>query len=66
MLDVLVSHLNVKALNMNPVTGSTGKHPDPCKEICDIPVKIADLGNACWTVSCLLAERHGKFDHHGL
>jgi len=22
---------------------------DPTKEICDIPVKIADLGNACWT-----------------
>ena len=33
--------------------GSTGKHPDPCKEICDIPVKIADLGNACWTVSMI-------------
>ncbi|XP_041350045.1 SRSF protein kinase 3-like [Gigantopelta aegis] len=22
---------------------------DPVNEICDIPVKIADLGNACWT-----------------
>lgn len=29
------------------------KHdPDPVNEICtDFPVKIADLGNACWTVS---------------
>lgn len=25
--------------------------PDPCKEPCNILVKIADLGNACWTVS---------------
>ena len=25
--------------------------PDPSKQVCDIPVKIADLGNACWTVS---------------
>lgn len=25
--------------------------PDPVRQICDIPVKIADLGNACWTVS---------------
>ena len=25
--------------------------PDPCKEVCNILVKIADLGNACWTVS---------------
>ncbi|XP_076344638.1 SRSF protein kinase 3-like isoform X2 [Tachypleus tridentatus] len=24
------------------------KNPDPVMEICDIPVKIADLGNACW------------------
>lgn len=23
--------------------------PDPVRQICDIPVKIADLGNACWT-----------------
>ncbi|VEL22538.1 unnamed protein product, partial [Protopolystoma xenopodis] len=23
--------------------------PDPSKEVCDILVKIADLGNACWT-----------------
>ncbi|XP_046358189.1 SRSF protein kinase 3-like isoform X1 [Haliotis rufescens] len=23
--------------------------PDPVREVCDIPVKIADLGNACWT-----------------
>ena len=26
-------------------------NPDPCVEPCDIQVKIADLGNACWTVS---------------
>lgn len=24
--------------------------PDPVRQICEIPVKIADLGNACWTV----------------
>jgi len=23
---------------------------DPVKEFCDIGVKVADLGNACWTV----------------
>ncbi|XP_061178750.1 SRSF protein kinase 3-like isoform X3 [Saccostrea echinata] len=23
--------------------------PDPVRQVCDIPVKIADLGNACWT-----------------
>ncbi|XP_052084802.1 SRSF protein kinase 3-like isoform X2 [Mytilus californianus] len=32
---------------------SSGKanaaRPDPVREECDIPVKIADLGNACWT-----------------
>lgn len=28
-----------------------GARPDPVREECDIPVKIADLGNACWTVS---------------
>lgn len=22
--------------------------PDPVKEVCDINIKIADLGNACW------------------
>jgi hypothetical protein len=25
--------------------------PDPVREVCDIKVKIADLGNACWLVS---------------
>ena len=25
---------------------------NPVKEPCDIGVKIADFGNACWTVSC--------------
>jgi len=24
--------------------------PDPTKDVCKIPIKIADLGNACWTV----------------
>jgi len=29
---------------------STPRKPDPVHEICDVfPVKIADLGNACWT-----------------
>lgn len=27
------------------------RKPDPSREECDITVKIADLGNACWTVS---------------
>lgn len=27
------------------------QRPDPAKEICDIQIKIADLGNACWIVS---------------
>ena len=35
-------------------TGSASNRPDPCKEVCDINVKIADLGNACWTVSICL------------
>jgi hypothetical protein len=26
------------------------KQGDPVKQICDIEVKIADLGNACWVV----------------
>ena len=26
--------------------------PDPVREVFDVPVKIADLGNACWTVGC--------------
>jgi serine/threonine-protein kinase SRPK2 len=30
-------------------TKSSSPKPDPCKEICDLSVKIADLGNACWT-----------------
>ena len=28
------------------------KKSDPLHEVCDIPVKLADLGNACWTVIC--------------
>ena len=27
------------------------KRPDPVREVCDMLVKIADLGNACWVVS---------------
>ncbi|XP_013384129.1 SRSF protein kinase 3 isoform X2 [Lingula anatina] len=30
-------------------TTSEGKKPDPSSEICELHVKIADLGNACWT-----------------
>jgi len=29
------------------------ERPDPVKEPCDIQIKIADLGNACWVVSLL-------------
>jgi hypothetical protein len=29
------------------------KQGDPVKQICDIEVKIADLGNACWVVCCV-------------
>lgn len=28
---------------------SDSRKPDPVRDICDIPVKLADLGNACWT-----------------
>ncbi len=35
-------------------TGSSSNKPDPTKEVCDMDVKIADLGNACWTVSNFL------------
>lgn len=28
---------------------SESRKPDPVRDICDIPVKLADLGNACWT-----------------
>ncbi|XP_048738561.2 SRSF protein kinase 3-like isoform X2 [Ostrea edulis] len=28
---------------------SDKNRPDPVRQICEIPVKIADLGNACWT-----------------
>ena len=30
---------------------SVSRRPDPSREVCDINVKIADLGNACWIVS---------------
>ena len=30
---------------------TTEKRPDPVREVCDLQVKIADLGNACWVVS---------------
>ena len=40
--------------------------PDPVREECDIPVKIADLGNACWTVglnsSCIISFVSCKID----
>lgn len=32
----------------------SGRKSDPVKEICDIDIKIADLGNACWMVSLLM------------
>ena len=28
-------------------------------EVCEMEVKIADLGNACWTVSAAPARREG-------
>ena len=37
---------------------SNANKPDPVREICDIPVKIADLGNACWTVSTSCSSLH--------
>jgi len=33
---------------------SVRTRPDPTKEVCRIPVKIADLGNACWTVGTIV------------
>ncbi|XP_055333542.1 uncharacterized protein LOC129585051 [Paramacrobiotus metropolitanus] len=40
-----------KALNVTPCgfMNDITERPDPVHDICDIPVKIADLGNACWT-----------------
>ena len=35
------------------LTDKVEKAVDPVHEHCDIGVKVADLGNACWTVSCL-------------
>ena len=41
-----------------PVIGSSAANenkPDPVAEIApDLQVKIADLGNACWVVSCIV------------
>jgi hypothetical protein len=34
-----------------PDTKKLVKQRDPVHEVCDIKVKIADLGNACWSVS---------------
>lgn len=31
--------------------GGTALSPDPVYQPCDIQCKIADLGNACWTVN---------------
>lgn len=36
----------------NDRPGKEIRRPDPSREVCDIDVKIADLGNACWI------ERH--------
>lgn len=38
--------VNLCALNVTET-----RRPDPVRDICDLPVKLADLGNACWTVS---------------
>ena len=41
-----------KALNVTPcgfMNDTQNERPDPVQVVCDIPVKIADLGNACWT-----------------
>ena len=50
------------------VTGGAGepvatdaKVPDPSHEPCEVNVKIADLGNACWTVSRQLASQSRHF-----
>lgn len=55
---VWVGRKEVECMLSNPCYVCTdakveSKHdPDPVNEICtDFPVKIADLGNACWTVS---------------
>jgi hypothetical protein len=43
-------------VNSDPPPGEPKKSaregPDPAFDVCDINVKIADLGNACWTVNC--------------
>ncbi|OQV19374.1 SRSF protein kinase 2 [Hypsibius exemplaris] len=40
-----------RALNLTPCgfMNDLAGRPDPINTVCDIPVKIADLGNACWT-----------------
>ena len=43
-------------------TGAQAKRPDPVHEVCDIQVKIADLGNACWTVGAVTADLCGELN----
>jgi hypothetical protein len=38
------------------------KQGDPVKQICDIEVKIADLGNACWVVCHVLKVQPQNFN----
>lgn len=47
-----ITSLLQNALNVTPcgfMNDTAGDRPDPVHDICDVPVKIADLGNACWT-----------------
>ena len=38
------------------------RRPDPVREVWDdMLVKIADLGNACWVVSCNLKKNYSNF-----
>nr|XP_022295755.1 SRSF protein kinase 1-like isoform X2 [Crassostrea virginica] len=42
-------HSSSPSEKSNSSDKNSGNRPDPVRQICDIPVKIADLGNACWT-----------------
>ncbi|KAK3587422.1 hypothetical protein CHS0354_007909, partial [Potamilus streckersoni] len=44
-----ISSPDVSAAAGDCEEGKTVVKPDATKDVCDIPVKIADLGNACWT-----------------
>lgn len=63
MKTVIVVFTNFTSVLISTTAQSTANHrPDPVNEICDsFPVKIADLGNACWTVSANAGSEGHRF-----